>query len=117
MAGLGLVWVCARTRVPCLGRGTGRAAGGSCQEMEPAVDFAVRAAALPSAAPGPRKARRPTAPFPATRPRSVEIAMASSTHTWSTPHLMPATRAKQHSGIEVAEWRSQAEAQGAADRL
>jgi hypothetical protein len=44
--------------------------------MEPAVDFAVHGPALRDAAAGPRKARRPAAPFPATRPRRVETAAA-----------------------------------------
>jgi hypothetical protein len=45
-------------------------AGGSCQEMEPAVDFVLRAMALRRAVPGPNKARRPEAPFPATHRRN-----------------------------------------------
>jgi hypothetical protein len=47
------------------------AAGGSCQEMEPAVDFAVHVGVAATGSAGPRKARRPAAPFPATHPRGV----------------------------------------------
>ena len=46
------------------------AAGGSCQEMEAAVDFAVHAVTAQTRF-GTSKARRPAAPFPATHPRSV----------------------------------------------
>jgi hypothetical protein len=45
-------------------------AGGSCQEMEPAVDFFLRAVALRLPCRGRNKARRPEAPFPATHRRS-----------------------------------------------
>jgi hypothetical protein len=40
----------------------------------PAVDFAVHATTPHHTVPRPRKARRPAAPFPATRPRNVENA-------------------------------------------
>jgi hypothetical protein len=50
-------------------------AGGSCQEMGPAVDFAVHAPTPLHRTSGPRKARRPETPFPATHPRSVETAV------------------------------------------
>jgi hypothetical protein len=45
-------------------------AGGSCQEMEPAGDFAARALTAPTHF-EMSKARRPATPFPATCPRGV----------------------------------------------
>jgi hypothetical protein len=46
-------------------------AGGSCQEMGPAVDFVLLGAVVRPAVPGPNNARRPEPPFPATHRRIV----------------------------------------------
>jgi hypothetical protein len=48
-----------------------RAAGGSCQEMEPAVDFAVPVGDASVTGAGAPQSSPARAPFPATHPRSV----------------------------------------------
>jgi hypothetical protein len=75
----------------------------------PAVDFAVRAAATRIAPPGPRKARRPAAPLPATRPRSGDIAATGPPRANRRPALSHERRARRSdTGFRADEKRARA---------